>query len=240
MIDRERAVLNSIVLALCTLLVTTACSSSHSPAEGQGARPSINDRWMSEEIDPLVASLESESREIYTNRALLAAVVAPLPGMDVADIGAGSGFMARALAELVGPTGTVYAVDINPVMMQHVALEAAEDGVDNLRTVVCDNRSVNLAPGSVDMILICDTYHHFEYPDSTLRTIHEALRPGGQIVLVEFRREPGKSRAWIFDHVRAGQEVFTKEIAAAGFELVDVHDVPELEENYVLRFRRIP
>jgi len=159
--------------------------------------------------------------------------------MDVADVGAGSGFMARELARLVGPTGTVYAVDINAVMMQHVALRAVADDITNLRTVVCTDRSVNLAPGSVDMVFICNTYHHFEYPLSTLRTIHEALRPGGQIVLVDFRREPGKSRTWILDHVRAGQEVITHEITAAGFELTDSHDVPELQENYVLRFRRI-
>ena len=228
MIERRYAVLIG-----CMLLAAGGCTTSES-----GAKPGINDRWMSTEIDPLVASLESESREIYVNRRLLAEVAGPRPGTDVADIGAGSGFMARELARLVGPTGTVYAVDINPVMMQHVALRAAADDIPNLRTLVCTDRSVNLPHGPVDLGVICDTYHHFEYPASTLRTIHEALRPGGQIVLVDFRREPGVSRAWIIDHVRAGREVFIGEITAAGFELIQEHDVPGLEENYVLRFRR--
>ena len=58
-------------------------------------------------------------------------------------------------------------------------------------------------------------------------------------MLVDCRREPGVSRAWIIDHVRAGREVFIGEITAAGFELIQEHDVPGLEENYVLRFRRI-
>ncbi len=234
MIERRHAVLVRCVLGSCVLLAAGGCASE------QSAKPGINDRWMSTEIEPLVESLESESREIYVNRRLLAEVAGPRPGMDVADVGAGSGFMARELAGLVGPTGTVYAVDINPVMMQHVALRAAADDIQNLQTTVCSDRSVNLAAGSVDMVFICDTYHHFEYPLSTLRTIHEALRPGGQIVLVDFRREPGKSRTWILDHVRAGQEVVIREITAAGFELIDRHDVPELRENYVLRFRRIP
>ena len=234
MIERRHAVLFGCVLGSCVGLATGGCTTSEA-----SAKPGINDRWMSTEIEPLVESLESESREIYVNRRLLAEVVGPRPGMDVADVGAGSGFMARELARLVGPTGTVYAVDINPVMMQHVALRATADDIQNLRTTVCSDRSVNLAAGSVDMVFICDTYHHFEYPRSTLRTIHEALRPGGQIVLVDFRREPGKSRTWILDHVRAGQEVFAREITAAGFELIDRHDVPELQENYVLRFRRI-
>ncbi len=220
--------------ALSMFLVIAGCTTGE-----QSVKPGINDRWMSAEIEPLVASLESESREIYVNRRLLAEVAGPRSGMDVADVGAGSGFMARELVRLVGPTGTVYAVDINPVMMQHVALRAAADDITNLRTVVCTDRSVNLAPGSVDMVFMCDTYHHFEYPASTLRTIHEAVRPGGQIVVVDFRREPGTSRAWIIGHVRAGQEEFIGEITAAGFELIQEHDVPELEENYVLRFVRI-
>ena len=222
------------VIALAILLVIAGCTTGE-----QSVKPGINDRWMSAEIEPLVASLESESREIYVNRRLLAEVAGPRPGMDVADVGAGSGFMARELVRLVGPTGTVYAVDINPVMMQHVALRAAADDITNLRTVVCTDRSVNLPRDSVDMVFMCDTYHHFEYPAGTLRTIHEAIRPGGQIVLVDFRREPGTSRAWIIGHVRAGQEVVIEEITAAGFELIQEHDVPGLEENYVLRFRRI-
>ncbi len=235
MIERRIAALVGCVLWSCILLAAGGCATSES-----SAKPGINDRWMSAEIEPLVESLESESREIYVNRQLLAEVVDPRPGMVVADIGAGSGFMARELATLVGPTGTVYAVDINPVMMQHVALRAAEDDITNLRATVCSDRSVNLAADSVDIVFICDTYHHFEYPTSTLRTIHDALRPGGQIVLVDFRRVPGVSRAWILGHVRAGQEEFTREITAAGFELTEIHDVPQLQENYVLRFRRIP
>ena len=208
-------------------------------ASEQSVKPGINERWRSSEIEPLIGTLESESREIYVNRELLAAVAAPRPGSAVADVGAGSGFMSEQFARIVGPSGVVYAVDINPVMMQHVARKAAEKGIENIETVVCTDTSVNLPPGSVDMIFICDTYHHFEYPVSTMRTIHRALRPGGEIVLVEFTRDAAASGQWIMDHVRAGREVFVDEITAAGFELVDVHDVPFLRENYVIRFRKI-
>ncbi|MHC4991990.1 MAG: class I SAM-dependent methyltransferase, partial [Planctomycetota bacterium] len=165
-------------------------------------------------------------------------VAGPRVGTDVADIGAGSGFMTELLAELVGPNGTVYAVDINPVMMGRLARRADENGIDNLQIVVCSERTVDLPPESVDMVFICDTYHHFEYPRTTMRSIHEALRPGGQIVLVDFHRIPGVSPEWILGHVRAGEEVFTQEIVDSGFELINDHAVPFLEENYVLRFRK--
>lgn len=208
-------------------------------APEQSVKPGINERWKSPEIESLVESLESESREIYVNRELLAAVAAPRPGSAVADVGAGSGFMSEQFARIVGPSGMVYAVDINPVMMEHVARKAAEKGLVNIETVVCTDTSVNLPPSSVDMVFICDTYHHFEYPVRTMRTIHRALRPGGEIVLVDFTRDSAASGEWIMDHVRAGQGVFIEEITAAGFELIEVHDVPFLRENYVLRFRKV-
>ena len=86
-------------------------------------------------------------------------------------------------------------------------------------------------------MFICDTYHHFEFPTSTLASIREALRPGGEILLVEFHRIPGKSSDFILNHVRAGKEVFVKEIEAAGFEsLGEVKGF--LNDNYLIRFRK--
>jgi SAM-dependent methyltransferase len=215
------------------------------PHPGQAAQPpavgpEINDPWRSSDIGPLVSRAESESREIYVHRELLAAVAGPVPGSVVADVGAGTGFMSLLFSRLVGPAGRVYAVDLNPALMDHVTARAREQGIDNIRTVVCTDRSVELPPASVDMVFLCDTYHHFEYPMSTMGSIHDALRPGGQVVVVEFERIPGASRPWILDHVRAGEEVFTREILDCGFELINRHDLPVLEETYVLRFRKGP
>ncbi|MHA1944165.1 MAG: class I SAM-dependent methyltransferase, partial [Candidatus Thorarchaeota archaeon] len=104
-------------------------------------------------------------------------------------------------------------------------------------TVLGQDDSIELPPNSVDTVFICDTYHHFEFPQRILRTIHRALRPGGEIVLVDFRRAPG-SPEWLLNHVRAGEETFVSEITAAGFQLVNDHDVSFLTDNYVLRFRK--
>jgi predicted methyltransferase len=88
----------------------------------------------------------------------------------------------------------------------------------------------------VDLAFTSDTYHHLEYPRSTLASIHRALRPGGELVVVDYRREPGKSPAWILGHVRAGQEEVAKEIEAAGFKRVETPEF--LKENYLMRFRK--
>ncbi len=212
-----------------------SCAFGQSPLP-ESVKPGINDAWKSDDIEPLVGRLETESREIYTQRENLAALVGPRPGAAIADVGAGSGFMAMIFSRLAGPQGKVYAVDINSHLMKRLADNAEDAGLTNIETVVSTDTEVRLPPASVDLIFICDTYHHFEYPRQTMATIREALRPGGQLVVVDFRRIPGQSPEWMLDHVRAGQEVFTREIIEAGFDLVNVHDVRFLEQNYVLRF----
>ncbi|MCA9205530.1 MAG: methyltransferase type 11, partial [Planctomycetales bacterium] len=84
---------------------------------------------------------------------------------------------------------------------------------------------------------ICDTYHHFEFPHKTMSSIHRALRPGGTVVLIDFERVEGESSDWILGHVRAGQEVFEKEVAEAGFEKIDERDL--LKDNYFTRFKKV-
>jgi predicted methyltransferase len=89
----------------------------------------------------------------------------------------------------------------------------------------------------VDLVFLCDTYHHFEFPFKTMASIHKALRPGGRLVLVDFHRIPGKSREWVLGHVRAGQEVFVKEIVTSGFKVVGEETF--LKENYLVRFEKV-
>ena len=108
-----------------------------------------------------------------------------------------------------------------------------------METVLCSEDSIDLAANSVDLVFLCDTYHHFEYPKSTMRSVWQALRPGGMLVVIDFQRVPGVSRAWVLGHVRAGVGVTTAEIIRQGFELVDTGaNVDFLQENYFLRFRK--
>lgn len=230
------------LLAICFCLLTASApppgQSPASATQGGSVMPGINDTWKSPNIGPLINTLETESREIYRERENLAALVGPLPGGVIADIGAGSGFMVELFAKQVGSSGKVYAVDINVRLLEHIVARAKRDGLHNIETVVAKEDSVELPPNSVDMIFICDTYHHFEYPQSTMRSIRRALRPGGQLIIVDFRRIPGVTPQRMLEHVRAGEEVFTKEIVEAGFELTNIHGAPFLKDNYILRFRK--
>jgi ubiquinone/menaquinone biosynthesis C-methylase UbiE len=210
-----------------------------SPLRGQekSVRPGINKPFENPDVPAFVGKFEVESREVYAKRKEIVAACKVRPGMAVADVGAGTGLFTRLLATEVGPQGKVYAVDIAPKFVAHVGKTAREQGLKNVVGVVCKADSVGLPPGSIDLAFICDTYHHFEYPQKTMRSIHRALRPGGQVVLVDFKRIPGVSSDWVLGHVRAGQEVFTREVVASGFKVVGEEKL--LKDNYLVRFEKV-
>ncbi len=208
--------------------------------EDESVKPGINERFLDPELDvsEWLGRFEIESREVYAARERVLELVAIKRGMAVADIGAGTGFYSRLFADATGPTGRVFAVDIAPKFIEHIERQARTDKVVNITTVLGTDRSVRLAPNSVDRAFICDTYHHFEYPSATLQSLLRALKPGAELVVIDFERIPGKSSEWTMGHVRAGKDVFRQEIEDAGFEFIEEIEVKEFEDNYLLRFRR--
>ncbi|MCL5744914.1 MAG: class I SAM-dependent methyltransferase [Acidobacteria bacterium] len=182
------------------------------------------------------ARFEHEGRSIYDKRYEILDVMHLKPGMNVADVGAGSGLFARLMAQRVVAAGTVYAVDISWNMIKHIAQVAEQEKITNLKPVLGDPRSPRLAPNSVDLVSIIDSYHHFEFPQDMLREIGKALRPGGTLVLIDFKRIEGVSKDYILKMVRAGEGTFTDEFLNAGFELIERRD-DMFSDNYVLRFR---
>jgi predicted methyltransferase len=224
---------------LAPALACLALAACHGPAAGEASvKPGINADFVDPDLQvaEYTVRFEGESREVFVHRGRIAALTGIASGMHVADIGAGTGLFTLMFAPAVGETGLVYAVDISRPFIEHVRARATERGFSNVRPVLCSERSIDLPAASIDLAFVCDTYHHFEYPKSTLASIHRALRPGGQLVVVDFIRIPGQSRAWILDHVRAGQIEVAREIEDAGFRKVADEATPFLAENYMMRF----
>ena len=228
-----------LLLASGLILLLPVVILSGEDAE-ESVRPGINDRFLDPElnIDEWIGRFEVESREVFAARREVLKACGIKPGQRVADVGAGTGLYTRLFADAVGNDGWVYAVDISPRFLEHINGKMREENVTNYTSVLCSDRSVQLPPNSVDVVFICDTYHHFEYPQSTLKSIHQALKPDGTLIVIDFERIPGKSREFILKHVRAGKEVFRGEIVDAGFQLIDDVTIPGLKENYLLRFQR--
>ncbi len=208
-------------------------------AEELSVKPGINDKFLDPalKVEEWTEKFETESREIFHQRQQILAAVGLKPGMKIADIGAGTGLFTLPFANAVGADGKVYAVEIAPKFLAHIRARAEKANATNVETVLCTVRSVELPEGSTDLAFICDVYHHFEFPHSSLASLHKALKPGCELILIDFKRIPGESSDFVMGHVRAGQEVFESEVTAAGFEKVgEVKNV--LKENYFVRFRR--
>ena len=148
--------------------------------------------------------------------------------MSVADVGAGTGLFTRPFATQVGPQGKVYAVDITPQFVEHIAKMAKEEGLGNIVGILSSQTSAKLPAQSVELVFVCDTYHHFEYPAEMLDSIYKALRPGGRLIVIDRKRAD--------DHVRADQKTVVQEVTAAGLKLLDQRDLTDRE--YLLRFEK--
>jgi ubiquinone/menaquinone biosynthesis C-methylase UbiE len=206
-------------------------------AQEKSVRPGINKPFEAPDVPEFIGKFETESREIFAQRKEIVAACDLKPEMHVADIGAGTGLFTRLFAKQVGPKGKVYAVDISPRFIEHIEKSCKEADIKNVVGVVCTADSVRLPPQSIDAAFICDTYHHFEFPFKTMTSLHKALRPGGRVFVIDFHRIEGKSREWVLNHVRAGQEVVEKEIESCGFKKVAEKKL--LKENYFVMFEKV-
>jgi len=210
------------------------------PPEEVSIKPGINDDFLGEEVDLArwLDTFEGEAREIAAQKQAIVASMKLDQGQDVVDVGAGTGLFLEPLAKAVGVSGKVYALDISPQFVEHLWERAKQEGLEQVEPRLSKERSVELPPLSVDAAFVCDTYHHFEYPQHVLFSLFRVVRPMGELYVVDFERTPGVSRPWVLDHVRVDKRTTIKEIEAAGFVFEEELKVAGLKENYVLRFRR--
>ncbi|NWG85993.1 MAG: methyltransferase domain-containing protein [Hydrogenophilaceae bacterium] len=224
---------------LSRFLLVLLIAGSPMPALAKEASiaPGINSPYLKPSFEQWQSVFEAEGREVYAKRQAILAALKLKPGMTVADIGAGTGLFTRLFAPAVAPDGKVYALDISRDFIEAIQRQAQEQGLGNIVGVVNPVDSTNLPPRSIDLAFVCDTYHHFEYPQTMLASIRQALRPGGQLVIIDYQKVPGLSSGWVMGHVRAGKATVVQEIEMAGFRLID--DLPLLTENYFLRFEKL-
>ena len=157
-------------------------------------------------------------------------------GASVADIGAGSGFITERLSARVGPAGRVFANDVQPQMLQMLARRLAAKKITNVTLVQGTIDDPKLDPGSVDLEIMVDVYHELSQPQAMLRHLREALKPGGRLVLLEYRKEdptvPIK-----FEHKMSVAEA-KMELEAEGFTLSKIDEA--LPRQHILIFTAKP
>jgi arsenite methyltransferase len=154
----------------------------------------------------------------------------------VADIGAGTGYFTRRFAAVVGARGKAIGLDIESAMVNHLNAEAHKQGITNLSARQVPPNDPQLAPQSVDVVFICDTYHHMQERVAYARLLAQALKPGGRVVIVDFHKHPlplGPPMKW-----KLAPETVTEEFRQAGFQLAQSAEF--LPYQYLLEFTVSP
>ena len=219
------------------LVVAVALVAAVLPAQ---VAEKANQGYQTEEQRKRVArNLDNPDRVERQRPAELLAELKINKGDTVADIGTGVGFMVPYLVDAVGPTGTVWAEDIQDDFLDKVKEKIQSNGWSNVKTVKGGQTDVKLPAGSLDLGFILDVYHHLNYPADTMATVHKAIKPGGRLVVVDFyrsREHPRMSEERRMNHIRLDRDGFAAEIEAAGFRLERHFD--HMPHQYVLIFRK--
>jgi SAM-dependent methyltransferase len=181
------------------------------------------------------AWLDRPEREAEERPSLLIRSLELQAQQNVADIGAGTGYFAFRIAPLVSP-GTVYAVDIQPEMLEIIAARKRENGVRNVQTVLGAIDDPKLPANSVDLVLLVDVYHELSHPREMMLAIVRALRPGGRVALVEYRAEDRGVPIKALHKMSAAQAI--REMSAVGLRHVQTQE--DLPWQHLLFFERSP
>jgi protein-L-isoaspartate O-methyltransferase len=160
--------------------------------------------------------LERSNREKEENVSNLIQNMMIKPNDTIADIGAGSGYHVFRMAELA-KKGLVYAVDIQGEMLMAIEMTKESSKIRNVETILGSEKSVHLPKNSVDKILMVDVYHEFNFPVEMITSMKNALKPNGQLFLIEYRGEDSKVPIKRIHKMTKKQAV--KEMEAAGFKL---------------------
>lgn len=183
---------------------------------------------------PAAVWLERPEREREEEPTKLVEALELKPGMVVADVGVGTGYFAFRMAPKLGEAGRVLGVDIQPEMLEKLKAKAAALGVKNVEGVLGEEQDPKLPEGKLDLVLMVDVYHEFSHPYEMMTAIRKALKPGGRVVLVEYRKED--PAVPIKEVHKMTEAQARKEMAAAGLDWVKT--VGTLPRQHILIFAK--
>jgi ubiquinone/menaquinone biosynthesis C-methylase UbiE len=168
-----------------------------------------------------VAMLEDPARDAYQMPDAVLRALALRGGEVVADIGAGSGYFTVRLAAAVGPTGRVYGVDVDPDMVRHLNRRVRDTGITNVVSILSAPDDPLLPDASVDRFFVCDTWHHIEDQAKYLTLMKKMLKPGGEVVMIDFKKEATPMGPPL--EMRIARAALVQQMQAAGFRLAAEH-----------------
>ena len=207
---------------------------------GSRTRDGIGKYYFGREISQVMGHLgagwlERAEREEEERTDLLLEALRLRPGDVVADFGAGSGYFTWRIAQRVGPSGRVYAVEVQPLMLELLQANLTRRGLaDRMLPVLGTASDPKLPEASCDLILLVDVYHELEFPFEVTAALARALKPGGRLVLVEYRGEDPEVPIKPLHKMTVAQ--VRRELAVHPLEFVE--NLGVLPRQHLLVFRR--
>lgn len=180
-----------------------------------------------------VSIFDDPARDAWQKPAEVVRALQLQPGMRVADLGAGTGYFSRYLAAAVGDRGTVFAADTEPQLVAHLRERAEQEHTPNVIPILASADNPRLPAGAVDVVLIVDTVHHLDDRINYLHRLRRILKPGGRVVVIDFKKESipvGPPP----EH-KLTREQIVEEFASAGYRLVSEPAI--LPYQYFLVFK---
>jgi arsenite methyltransferase len=188
-------------------------------AAGQGTKEQIEK--MHQDPKAYIAMLENPQRDIEQKPQEVIAAMGLKKGEVIADIGAGSGYFAFRFAQHVGAGGRVYAVDINADMILYMNRHIRDQNLKNVVTILSAPDDPLLMDASIDRFFICNTWHHVENRIQYLALMKKMLKPGGQIIVLDYKKE--KLPVGPPPEMKLAREDVLREMESAGFKLAKEH-----------------
>lgn len=206
----------------------TAIAGGAAIAQQQPAKP---DHMQHKFDDParFSNSFDDPARDAWQMPSRVIELLALKPGMKVADIGAGTGYFSMRLAKVPGVA--VFAVDVEPAMIEYLKKRAATEKAGTVTTVLAGAASPNL-PEPADVVLVVNTYHHLPNRPAYFRDLRTSLKPGGRVAIIDFRKEAPEGPPV---HFRFTPQQIEDEMKRAGYQLEAAHDF--LPRQHFLIFR---
>ncbi|MGH9614578.1 MAG: methyltransferase domain-containing protein [Bryobacteraceae bacterium] len=191
------------------------------PVQAQVAKQANEHYQTKEQREDIARGLTSPGRETRQHPEKLIAAMQLKPGMTVADIGTGAGFMLPYLSNTVGPDGHVLAEDIHSDFLDDARKTVKQNNLANVQFVLGDETNPNLPESGVDRELMLEVYHHLDYPAKMLANLRKALREDGKLCIADFYKRPGAMPGGdAMQHIRLDEDGVIREVEENGFRLV--------------------
>jgi ubiquinone/menaquinone biosynthesis C-methylase UbiE len=207
------------------------CTFSSNPVSAQDQhqqrRPS--------DITEYLEHLDNQERDRSQKPTEVVETLALKPGLTVADLGSGSGYFTRRFIEAVTETGKVYAVDVEPEMLKYT-----EDSIVHMHRsftaefILAQPDNPKLPYESIDLLFVCNTYHHLEERTKYFSNVKSSLKPGGRLAIIDFYHDERSGELGFPKHHLVPREILIAELTDAGYRLIREHTF--LPHQYFLEF----